>query len=179
MGLDMYLYARKAIPATADGYPQLLARTAEEDGYISWYNHDPDALAPTLVAATGFALNDRSPHGHVTFADGVLFADVCIAYWRKANAIHAWFVAHVAGGEDDCEPVEVTREQLAELRAACTAVLLNPDTAADTLPTQSGFFFGGIEYGKHYLDDLRDTVKQLDEALALGSDVSFIYRASW
>lgn len=44
-------------------------------------------------------------------------------YWRKANAIHKWFVDHVQDGEDDCKfyPVEV--EQLLELHATCGKVL--------------------------------------------------------
>src|SRR6187549_2040929 len=30
-----------------------------------------------------------------------------VAYWRKANAIHRWFVEKVQGGKDDCENYEV------------------------------------------------------------------------
>ena len=25
-------------------------------------------------------------------------------YWRKANAVHGWFVNHVQRGVDDCKP---------------------------------------------------------------------------
>ena len=25
-----------------------------------------------------------------------------LAYWRKANQVHAWFVEQVQGGKDDC-----------------------------------------------------------------------------
>lgn len=32
-----------------------------------------------------------------------------VAYWRKANQIHRWFVNIVQGGEDDCNPYEVTK----------------------------------------------------------------------
>lgn len=43
--------------------------------------------------------------------------------WRKANAIHAWFVAHVQGGEDDCGTYEVEPADLLSLLEACKDVL--------------------------------------------------------
>ena len=46
-----------------------------------------------------------------------------IGYWRKANAIHAWFVANVQKGEDDCGEYHVSAEKLGELLALCQRVL--------------------------------------------------------
>lgn len=46
-----------------------------------------------------------------------------VAYWRKANAIHRWFVANVQDGKDDCEEYYVSREKLQELKTACDKVL--------------------------------------------------------
>lgn len=39
-----------------------------------------------------------------------------IGYWRKANAIHGWFVRNCAEGVDECQPIAVSREQLEALR---------------------------------------------------------------
>ena len=36
-------------------------------------------------------------------------------YWRKANAIHGWFVDNVQDGMDDCKEYYVSREKLKEL----------------------------------------------------------------
>lgn len=44
-------------------------------------------------------------------------------YWRKANAIHKWFVDNVQDGKDDCKTYYVDREQLRELRELCKKVL--------------------------------------------------------
>jgi hypothetical protein len=44
-------------------------------------------------------------------------------YWRKANAIHQWFVRNVQNGEDDCREYYVDRDQLKELYDACVLVL--------------------------------------------------------
>lgn len=49
-----------------------------------------------------------------------------VAYWRKANQIHKWFVDHCQDGVDDCRDAYVSREQLTELRDLCRLVL---DTA--------------------------------------------------
>lgn len=47
-----------------------------------------------------------------------------VAYWRKANAIHWWFVEHIQDGIDDCDyHREVTKEDLEELRSTCIEVL--------------------------------------------------------
>ena len=44
-------------------------------------------------------------------------------YWRKANAIHKWFVDNVQYGEDDCKTYEVTANELVKLRDLCREVL--------------------------------------------------------
>jgi hypothetical protein len=38
-----------------------------------------------------------------------------VMYWRKANAIHKWFVENVQDGEDDCGEYYVERESLKKL----------------------------------------------------------------
>jgi hypothetical protein len=46
-----------------------------------------------------------------------------VAYWRKANAIHKWFVDNVQGGVDECQTVTVTQDQLRDLLRTCQQVL--------------------------------------------------------
>lgn len=45
-----------------------------------------------------------------------------IGYWRKANAIHKWFVDNVQDGEDDCKEYYVDLEHLEELLGLCKEV---------------------------------------------------------
>jgi len=105
--------------------------------------------------------------------------EVSIGYWRKANAIHQWFVDNCQGGEDDCRYAYVPREKMTELLALCQQVLLQPATADSDLPTQSGFFFGSYEYDEYYFQDLKTTVEILTKALEIPTDWEFYYHASW
>lgn len=46
-----------------------------------------------------------------------------IGYWRKANAIHAWFVKNCQGGVDECQETELCRGDLQQLLDVCKQVL--------------------------------------------------------
>ena len=100
-------------------------------------------------------------------------------YWRKANQIHNWFVQNVQDGVDECQEAYVSREHLKELRETCQKVLDNHDLAESLLPTASGFFFGGTEYDDWYFNDIEDTIKIIDDALAMPDNWDFNYRSSW
>lgn len=45
-----------------------------------------------------------------------------VGYWRKANAIHKWFVENVQNDVDNCEYYEVSKEKLEELLDVCIRV---------------------------------------------------------
>jgi hypothetical protein len=85
-----------------------------------------------------------------------------VCEWRKANAIHKWFVDNVQHGEDDCGRYHVTVDNLYELRSACRNAMLSYDEgnikdAAIFMPSQSGFFFGSTDYDEWYREDLQRT----------------------
>lgn len=109
-------------------------------------------------------------------------------YWRKANAIHRWFVENVQGGEDNCERYYVSREQLMTLRNICENLCREKEavsevangTAEDVLPTTDGFFFGSTEYDEWYWNDIENTITGIDKALeTFGDGWHFHYQSSW
>lgn len=51
------------------------------------------------------------------------YPDEDVAYWRKANQIHGWFVENVQRGEDDCKEYYVSRKRLKKLLDTVNAVL--------------------------------------------------------
>lgn len=103
-----------------------------------------------------------------------------IGYWRKANAIHNWFVQNCQDGMDQCQRSRVSVSQLLELRELCEEVLETRD--ATPLPPVSGFFFGSTEVDEWYWDDIRHTInvlKDLNPADDQRWDISYYYQSSW
>jgi len=100
-------------------------------------------------------------------------------YWRKANAIHLWFVENCQNGKDDCGNYEVSGDELEELKNLCETVLKEKGRAEDLLPTKEGFFYGGVKYNEWYFDNLKLTIKFIDKCLKLNKDWYFEYHSSW
>jgi hypothetical protein len=179
MGLDMYLNVRKYVSQTD------WSRIGEyrEQGYDKAPDNPEYKLLVEEFGLDGLVDNAGHGGGYITMT---------AVYWRKANAIHQWFVDNCADGVDDCKPVWVSEEKLEELYDIVCKVLANPydqKVAEELLPTQSGFFFGATEYGDWYWEDLeytRDSLKNLldthkEKSTKDGRDVSidFEYSASW
>lgn len=102
-----------------------------------------------------------------------------VGYWRKANAIHNWFVQNVQNGEDDCKSYFVGREDLGKLHELCQRVLTDNSLAGELLPPTSGFFFGSTEIDEYYFNDLRSTIEIIDRALTLSDGWWIEYQSSW
>ena len=102
-------------------------------------------------------------------------------YWRKANAIHQWFVDNCQNGVDQCQDTYVPREKLQELLALCKTVGKSKKKAAELLAPQGGFFFGSTDIDQYYFQDLKDTIETLERVLAdeFFKSCDFYYRSSW
>ena len=101
-----------------------------------------------------------------------------IGYWRKANAIHKWFVDNIQDGNDDCGEYRVSEEQLNKLLKLCETVIANPGMAYKILPTEDGFYFGSTDYDEYYHQDIKDTKAIIEEALKDPSNEVY-YSSSW
>lgn len=119
--------------------------------------------------------------------------DYRVGYWRKANAIHNWFLENCAARDkwadpiDDCRPIEIPVEKLEELLDDCKKVLEDKSLATELLPTTDGFFFGSTEYDDWYFDDIEDTIDIIEPVIKFMKYMleikdytwSIIYQASW
>mgnify|MGYP003666151800 CR=1 FL=1 len=116
-----------------------------------------------LTAERYFWFNETKPQiPEVPVGYEVKTVTVEAAYWRKANQIHAWFVKHVQGGEDECRPHHVPREKLLELKDTCQLVLAD-------------------RYDEYYFEDLNHTVTQIDKVIKAFPEEHWDleYRSSW
>lgn len=102
--------------------------------------------------------------------------------WRKANAIHKWFVDNVQNGKDDCSKWMVGMEDLKKLNQLIGEVEKHHKVAKDLLPTLEGLFFGSYEYDEWYWDELKDTKKKLDYIIKNEDkfkELEIYYQSSW
>jgi hypothetical protein len=99
-------------------------------------------------------------------------------YWRKANAIHKWFVDNIQDGVDDCRDAYAERRDLQTLLDLCRIVIIDKSKAEQLLPSSSGFFFGNTEYDEWYYNDIQNTIEILEKALE-DEDGDYYYSSSW
>lgn len=154
MGLDMYLSGKR---------------------YLSKYLNETDSdKINTINEIFGIDGDEEKDYG----VEEIKFR---LAYWRKANPIHKWFVDNCQNGIDECQETWVKRDKLVELLDVCKTVLADLSKAQKLLPTQSGFFFGSSDYDEWYQRDLEYTVARLEKILEDSAldNVDFYYQSSW
>jgi hypothetical protein len=95
MGLDMYLSKKFYVK--------------------NWDHMRPEELHQVIVKRNGEERRDIP-------SDKVMYIETEVADWRKANAIHKWFVDNVQDGKDDCGTYYVSKEKLIELLELCKKV---------------------------------------------------------
>lgn len=111
-----------------------------------------------------------------------------VKYWRKANAIHKWFVDNVQNGVDDCGLYEVPEEKMIEFFDLL--VKANLEKNPEYLPPTEGFFFGSTAVDEWYWQDIIETIAVLkpyiDELKKPYQDrradikpTNFKYQSSW
>lgn len=162
MGLDQYLYASRYFFYGSD------EMTPE--------NLNKKSVCASICKMAGFEM--VKPFTGIS-------VKVEVGYWRKANQIHKWMVDNVQGGEDNCASYCTSIEQLNELLKICSDILAEQDKekqvklAEETLPPQSGFFFGSTEIDEGYMQDLKRTVEIINNLKKLPEECSLYYSSSW
>ena len=124
---------------------------------------------------------------HITYEDKCIIQNTYyeVAYWRKANHIHNWFVQNCADGIDNCQPISVSINDLIKLLDTCEHVLNNHEDAKTFLPTQSGFFFGSTDYNDYYFEDIKQTISYIKPIIRFMEEQEenykwhIEYQASW
>lgn len=89
-----------------------------------------------------------------------------LVYFRKVNFLVKFFGDRHPELANCC-PIDVTKDDLLELKRRCEKVLDNPNEANIILPTQEGFFFGSTEYGDSYFNDVQEVLDAVNSMLDL------------
>lgn len=159
MGLDMYIYKTK--------------KTSHSVKELSDLDNNPKEDNPALAEFLPLHLPfpDHFPDHRSIFTQ--------VAYWRKFNALHSWFVNHVQLGIDDCNFYELHKDHIEDLLETLQHVLEEKDTS-DFEPIQ-GFFFGSTEVDDYYWEQVENT---RDKMYRLLNDFDWenermFYHSSW
>lgn len=102
-----------------------------------------------------------------------------VAYWRKANMIHNWFVTNIQKEKDDCGDYDISKKDLESLKSDCLQVLKDKKLASEVLETKTGFFYGSQDYDEYYFEELQRTVEIIDKILKLSECWDLQYISSW
>jgi len=192
MGLDMYLVKTKrvagldyheAMPKAWDLLPITTSREVPAQPYLQEGVLEEKIGAGAAALLEGFSLKKIEGSKGTLY---MIYPYTEVGYWRKANAIHHWFVVNVQYGEDDCRYYEVTREHLLALEEKVELALeafkaKNFTDCEYHLPTQGGFFFGSTDYDDWYETALQDTLLVVQNALNQTdweNDI-LLYQSSW
>lgn len=153
MGLDMYLTKRT---------------------YVQNWDHTPEDKRITITISKNFS--------HIK-PERITYIIEEVAYWRKFNALHKWFVDNVQDGIDNCGEYSITVEQLKELLIILERIKNDNKLAEELLPSQGGFFFGSTDYDEWYFKDVEETYNTIssilkEEAVNEYSGY-YYYQSSW
>ena len=151
MGLDMYLSKKT---------------------YVKHWDHDGDDNYEVIVKKAGKVVESINTKQITNIEEEV-------GYWRKANAIHQWFVDNIQNGVDECQKSYVPIDKLQELLDICLYIKKDNKLADELLPTQGGFFFGPTGYDMWYMQSIDTTIEMLEKLDLENTTDDFYYQASW
>ena len=148
MGLDMYLYLRDY---------------KSRHHYINRYNLE----YPKELKELGDEILERNFMSAST--------QYQVGYWRKAYAIHNWFVKNCQNGEDDCKEYYISIDDLEKLGEVVVKVIYNHSLASELLPTYDD------KYDEWYFKDLEYTRDLLIKVLPIAEEYPYdiVYSSSW
>ena len=208
MGLDMYISKVKRVGGLklekildTEDYVEYLDRPEKfkDCTFEQWCGKSEKNVVKSAVDAVRANMEYDE---HPAFMEGIddykpSFKTVTknIAYWRKANQIHNWFVQNIQNGNDDCKRYELDPDDLRQLLETVNKVMescelvegkdgkviKDSSVARTLLPSCKGFFFGTTDYDEWYYLELEYTKETIEKILAETDFDNWIvyYGSSW
>jgi len=144
-----------------------------KETYVKRWSHEPKEIQYNVTVKRGGKLTGIKNDRIVKVVEEV-------GYWRKFNALHAWFVDNCQNGVDECQRTHVSIEKLENLLEILNRLVKDKKLAPELLPTATGFFFGSSDYDDWYWNNVKDTIKMLRKILNEDNSESyFYYQSSW
>lgn len=159
MGLDMYIFKTK--------------KTAHSIKELSDLDRNPKPGQSEVAEFEPLQqpYGDTAPYLYSIFEQ--------VAYWRKFNALHQWFVTNVQLGIDKCGLYELNKDVLFELLEVLEEVhnLKKPTK----LPPAQGFFWGSTEVDDYYWDKVESSIQTISKLIdnTDWDKERLFYQSSW
>lgn len=102
-----------------------------------------------------------------------------VAYWRKFNALHQWFVTHVQLGIDNCGLYELDQDVLRSCHDTLEEAFYKKNHYI--LPPTQGFFWGSTEIDDYYWNNVEEAIQTIS-SLIDNTDWAterLFYQSSW
>lgn len=159
MGLDMYIFK---VNKTAHSIKEL--------GDLD-RNPKPGDAAIAAFEPLNQPYADSAPDHYTIFQE--------VAYWRKFNALHQWFVTNVQLGVDNCSLYELDQDVL----RSCLDVLEETFYKKNPviLPPTQGFFFGSSEVDDYYWNKVEESIQTISHLIdnTDWATERLFYQSSW
>lgn len=158
MGLDMFIYKVRKTDHSVKELSKLDNNPKEDD----------PAIAEFLPLYTPF---ESMPDYKSIFKQ--------VAYWRKFNALHQWFVTHVQLGIDNCNLYELDQDVL----RSCHDILEEAFYKKNhyILPPTQGFFWGSTEIDDYYWNNVEEAIQTISHLIddTDWATERLFYQSSW
>lgn len=124
MGLDQYLYKKTYVK--------------------NWEHMEPKQLHTITVKKGGKTVPHIKP-------ERIKYITEEVAYWRKANQIHKWFVDNVQDGDDNCKEHYVESSQLQTLLTLVNRIINKSELVDGKI--QNGYTFNDKNEKVYHMED--------------------------
>lgn len=160
MGLDIYFKRRRN------------SNAATENSLAKFYGsfEETDTAEKVRGLAKQFGVEDKVDVSEHEYTDGNGNKTVYVTAYRNDTEEAAYFRKHnhllpYFGYGENCSNLPISRNQLEQFIEDAKEVLSHEgkddfqQVAAELIPTESGFFFGSVEYGEWYCSELRENIE--------------------
>lgn len=188
MGLDMFLSKKTYVKNWTHMKPEHLHQVSVKINYKKHPYIDPKKIT-YIVEEIGYWRKANCIHDW--FVNNCQNGnDDCKEYYVEKYQLQELLAACIFVRDssklidENIENVRITKGFNHKNMMGDRKIIKDPSVAKELLPSVSGFFFGNTDYDEFYLQDIRNTIKILEDELSIQYEnihyePDYYYRASW
>lgn len=133
--------------------------------YREYYDKEGSVIGREYTDNDGAIKIDKNFRKELIKKKPASYIDVSeVAYWRKANAIHKWFVDNVQDGDDNCGTYLLTKKNIEELSNKVNYLL-------DNIVLKKGKVVNGYRMKKNIFGKLKEKPNMVKGIVIKNADI--------